>query len=405
MITAKDSPLPAACHTTSTETSEHTTMQMPRIRPSLAPASSLLAAALLIACTPAAHTPGASDADTAATGAAACTFTNPVAAGADPWVVYRNGHYYMAQSQNSDSERATIWVFRSAKLTDLRRDSVKVWTAPDTGWNQTHVWAPEIRFVDDRWYIYYAAGRPGPADAPFIHQRSGVIRAVTGDPQGTYEDLGQLDTGGEVTTRADDVWAIDLTVHRLGGQLYAVWSGWENNTPLARTPQYLYIARMTNPWTVGGRRVLLSSPAESWELREDPVEGLDLMEGPQFLEHDGNVFIIYSTRESWMPAYRLGQLRLRSADADPMQPGNWTKSGPVFAAANGVYGPGHNGFAKSPDGTEDWLIYHAKVDTLPNWNRVIRLQRFTWRPDGSPDFGVPVASGVPLPVPSGECGR
>jgi GH43 family beta-xylosidase len=78
----------------------------------------------------------------------------------------------------------------------------------------------------------------------------------------------------------------------------------------------------------------------------------------------------------------------------------------VFAAANGVYGPGHNGFAKSPDGTEDWIIYHAKVDTGPNWNRVIRMQRFTWRPDGSPDFGQPVASGVRLPVPSGEpCDR
>ena len=73
-----------------------------------------------------------------------------------------------------------------------------------------------------------------------------------------------------------------------------------------------------------------------------------------------------------------------------MQASSWTKTGPVFAAANGVYGPGHNGFAKSPDGTEDWLIYHAKVDTLPNWNRVIRLQRFGWRPDGSPDFGEPV---------------
>ena len=336
---------------------------------------------------------------------AACTFTNPVARGADPWVVQKDGFYYMAQSQNSDREKSTIWVFRSPRLTDLRRDSVKVWTAPDTGWNQTHVWAPEIRFVDDRWYIYYAAGRPGPADAPFIHQRSGVLRATGSNPQGAWEDLGQLDTGGEPDTHADDVWAIDVTVHRLAGQLYAVWSGWENNTPLARTPQHLYIARMSDPSTVSSPRVLLSSISESWERRVDPVDGLDLMEGPQFLERDDDVFIIYSTRESWTPAYRLGQLRLARADADPMEPANWTKSGPVFAAANGVYGPGHNGFAKSPDGTEDWLIYHAKVDTGPNWNRVIRLQRFTWRADGSPDFGEPVASGVPLAVPSGECGR
>lgn len=359
--------------------------------------AALLAVALLSACAsapPIARAP--------ATTAAVCTFANPVARGADPWVEFRDGYYYMAQSKNREGQNSTIWVFRSRRLTDPMRDSVKVWTSPDTAWNQTHVWAPEIRLVDGRWYIYYAAGRPGPREAPFIFQRSGVIRAVGSDPQGTYEDLGQLDTGGDPTTRADDVWAIDLTVYRLRGQLYAVWSGWENNTPLARTPQHLYIARMSNPWTISSQRALLSSPTESWERRVDPVDGLDLNEGPQFLERNGQVFIVYSTRESWLRSYRLGQLRLRSPNADPMQPTSWTKSGPVFAEANGVYGPGHNGFAKSPDGTEDWLIYHAKVDTLPNWNRAIRMQRFTWRADGSPNFGEPVASGVPLPVPSGE---
>lgn len=358
----------------------------------------LLAAASLGACAPAAG------AGAGGPSGAACTFTNPLASGADPWLEFRDGWYYMAQSKNADGENSTIWVFRSRKLTDPMRDSVKVWTSPDSGWNQTHVWAPEIRYVDGRWYIYYAAGRPGPADAPFIFQRAGVLRAAGQDPHGAWEDAGQLDTGGRAATRDDDVWAIDFTVHEIGGQLYGLWSGWETNTPLARTPQYIYIARMANPWTVGGPRTQISAPTESWERRVDPTDGLDLNEGPQVLERNGQVFVIYSTRESWTRAYRLGQLRL-NAGAHPMQPGSWTKSGPVFAEANGVYGPGHNGFTKSPDGTEDWIVYHAKVDTGPNWNRVIRAQRFTWREDGSPDFGEPVASGRRLRVPSGEpCG-
>ncbi|HEV3049773.1 MAG TPA: family 43 glycosylhydrolase, partial [Longimicrobium sp.] len=193
-----------------------------------------------------------------------------------------------------------------------------------------------------------------------------------------------------------------FTVHRFGSQLYGIWSGWTDNTPVARTPQYIYIARMTNPWTVGGPRAQISAPTESWERRVDTTDGLDLNEGPQVLARNGQTFIVYSTRESWTPAYRLGMLRLNSPTADPMQRSSWTKSGPVFQQANNVYGPGHNGFAKSPDGTEDWIIYHAKVDTGPNWNRVIRAQRFGWRPDGSPDFGEPVASGVPLRVPSGQ---
>jgi GH43 family beta-xylosidase len=362
--------------------------------------------ASLAACAPQAGVPGTAAPGATSASGGACTFTNPVARGADPWLEYRDGWYYMAQSKNGEGDNSSIWVFRSRKLTDPMQDSVRVWTSPDTGWNQTHVWAPEIRFVDGRWYIYYAAGRPGPQDAPFIFQRAGVLRATGADPHGAWEDLGQLDTGGELASRADDVWAIDFTVHRFGSQLYGIWSGWENNTPLARTPQYIYIARMSDPATISGPRAQISAPTESWERRVDPTDGLDLNEGPQVLTNGANTFIIYSTRESWTPAYRLGQLRLNSPTADPMQPGSWTKSGPVFVEANGVYGPGHNGFAKSPDGTEDWIIYHAKVDTGPNWNRVIRAQRFTWRADGSPDFGQPVANGVALPVPSGEpCSR
>jgi GH43 family beta-xylosidase len=376
--------------------------QIVRARTGLA----LLAAASLAACAPAPAEDFSGVGYASGIAERVCTFSNPIARGADPWLEFRDGYYYMAQSKNPDGgQRSTIWVFRSRKLTDPMRDSVLVWTSPASGWNQTHVWAPEIRFVDGRWYIYYAAGRPGPQDAPFIFQRAGVLRATGDDPHGAWEDLGQLDTGGDLATRADDVWAIDFTVHRFGDQLYGIWSGWTDNTPVARTPQYLYIARMSNPHTVSGPRAQISAPTESWERRVDPTDGLDLNEGPQVLARNGQTFIIYSTRESWTPAYRLGMLRLNHADADPMQASSWTKSGPVFQQANDVYGPGHNGFTKSPDGTEDWIVYHAKVDTGPNWNRVIRAQPFTWRADGSPDFGEPVANGVDLPVPSGEpCG-
>ncbi len=313
----------------------------------------------------------------------ACSFVNPVAAGADPWVVRWGGSYYLIQSR----DRA-IWVYKSDKLTEPTSNGVRVWTAPDTGWNRTNVWAPELHHIDGRWYIYYAAGRAGP---PFIHQRSGVLQSVGDDPQGEYRDEGMLDTGG--------IWAIDLTVTRLRGQLYAVWSGWEANASTDRTPQHLYIARMSNPWTIATRRVRISSPTESWEHGTE----LDLNEGPEFLSHPDQSFIIYSTRESWLKEYRLGQLRLRSPDADPMDSSSWLKTGPVFTGTATVYGVGHASFTTSPDSLEDWIVYHSKVDARPGWDRVIRMQKFTWHPDGAPDFGTPVPTGQPISVPSGQC--
>ena len=328
---------------------------------------------------------------------AACTFTNPVAAGADPWVTRHDGQYYYVASSDGG-----IDVYRSPQLTQLRRNRVRVWTAPDTGWNRDNVWAPELHRIDGRWYIYYAAGPPGPAGAEFVNQRSFVLESVGDDPQGAYVDRGMLYTGDDVDADTGEVWAIDLTTHVLDGQRYAVWSGWVRNTTIARTPQHLYMARMANPWTISSNRVRISSPTASWERREDPVDGLDLQEGPEFLTRGSHVFIVYSTRESWLPAYRLGQLRLTNR-ADPMSPDSYVKSGPVFTSANGVGGVGHNGFTVSPDGTEDWLLYHAKVDSTPGWNRVIRMQRFTWNADSSPNFGVPAPSGTALARPAGEC--
>jgi GH43 family beta-xylosidase len=319
-------------------------------------------------------------------------FTNPIMDGADPWVVKRDSLYYYCKSEGGG-----ISVSRTKRLTRPGM-FVQVWSPPAQGWNRTNIWAPELQFINGKWYIYYAAGQSGP---PFIYQRCGVLESVTADPQGAYVDKGMLYTGDDIGNPASVKWAIDLHPFRMNGQLYAVWSGWEENATTDRTPQHLYIARMSNPWTISSNRVRISSPTEAWE---DGVE-LDLNEGPDLLKRNEKAFIIYSARESWLPAYQLGQLTLSDTLKDPMLAANWTKKGPVFSGTNEVFGVGHATFTVSPDGTENWIVYHAKKDPAPGWNRDVRMQKFTWKADGSPDFGVPVARGVLLPLPSGERDR
>jgi GH43 family beta-xylosidase len=344
-------------------------------------------AALAVA---AANCSGSSAGDPNHGGTASCTFTNPLGAGADPWVMRRGDAYYFAESRNNQ-----IWIHKTGWLTTIMNNGVPVWTAPASGWNQTNLWAPELHYIDGHWYIYYAAGSSGP---PFIAQRAGVLESVTDDPQGAYTDLGMLYTGDDVAGQTNPIWAIDLTVDRINGQLYAVWSGWDQNATTDRTPQNLYIAAMSDPHTISSNRVKLSAPTESWEIGTE----LNLQEGPELLEHAGQVFVIYSTRESWLPDYRLGQLRLTNP-ANPMDPASWVKSGPVFTGTGGVYGVGHASFTTSPDSTEDWIVYHTKTDPSPGWNRVIRTQKFGWNADGSPNFGVPVPSGQAIAMPSGQC--
>jgi GH43 family beta-xylosidase len=328
---------------------------------------------------------------------AACTFRNPIDVGADPWVIRRGPVYYMVESRDN-----SIIVYKSPSLTAPKQNAVTVWSAPASGWNETNVWAPELHFVDGLWYIYYAAGRrhPNGQDAPFTSQHAGVLQSVGTDPQGPFLDRGMLYTGNDVVADTGSVWSIDLTVGRIGGQLYAVWSGWaQNNTLTDRVQQNLYIARMSTPSTISSNRVLLSQPDASWERGTE----LALQEGPEFLTHVGQTFIVYSTNESWLPAYKLGQLRLTSSTADPMSPASFVKSGPVFVGTSEVYGVGHASYTTSPDSTEDWIVYHSKVDAAPGWNRVIRTQKYSWNADGSPNFGTPIPYAQSIPTPAGQC--
>jgi len=317
------------------------------------------------------------------------TFTNPRWSGADPWMIKQGDYYvYCCTANNS------IQVSKSMRMT-LRGEMKTIWKAPYTGWNRTCIWAPEIHFVQNRWYVYYAAGESGP---PFIHQRAGVLRSKTADVFSEYEDLGMLYTGDRPDDPGTAIWAIDLTVFELKNRLYAVWSGWQKNEITDATQQHLFIAEMKNPFTIKGKRVKISSPVESWETGGP----LNLNEGPEILQNDTQLFIVYSCRESWLPEYRLGLLQLKNPEGSLLDAANWTKRGPVFTGTSQVYGVGHCSFVKSPDNQEVWIIYHSKRETSPGWDRDVRMQPFTWNPDGTPNFGKPVPAGQMLNVPSGE---
>lgn len=327
------------------------------------------------------------------------TFTNPLYRGQDPFVVrHSDGFYYYCESHNDSSIR--IW--KSDRLTD-RGSSKIVWYPPVTGWNTSEVWAPELHFLQNKWYIYYAADSGDNKD-----HRSGVLESVTADAQGQYIDRGQLYTGDEYATKTNNRWAIDATPLEMNGKLFLLWSGWFGEDD---DVQSLYIAPMANPYTVSGNRIRLANNDDfQWERvtcshtgrRDREFDHRGLNEGPQILKNEGKIYLIYSCSGSWERNYKLGQLSLTEGK-DPLEPANWTKKSlPAFSGSETVFAVGHASFTKSPDGTEDWIVYHSKIDTMLGWERDVRIQKFGWNEDGSPNFGTPLAVGVPLLLPAGE---
>lgn len=327
-------------------------------------------------------------------------FTNPLLdVGPDPWTVYVDGFYYHIQSAGNK-----LYLRKTHDITDLRNAEKKViWTPTDPS-NSRHLWAPEIHYLQGKWYVYYAAD-----DGNTDNHQLYVLENSSRDPM-----QGEFTMKGRISTDPDNNWAIDGSVMEHNGSLYMVWSGWQTRRVSTET-QCIYIARMANPWTLSSERVLISKPELEWERRYINVDGtypghvIYVNEGPQPLKSpDGKkIHIIYSASGCWTPYYSLGCLTA-DASADLLNPASWKKSNkPLFEQSprNGVYGTGHNCFFKSPDGTEDYLFYHARDTQMDppgkGDTRSPRCQKFKWDKKGNPVFGEPLPITKKLKKPSG----
>jgi GH43 family beta-xylosidase len=305
--------------------------------------------------------------------------------GADPWVIrHDDGYYYMNATTGVD---VTLW--RSTSLTGIAGGEKKViWTPPRTGPTSKNIWAPEIHWLNGKWYVYFAAD-----DGDNANHRMYVLENASPDPF-----KGEFVMKGKIADPNNDKWSIDGTVMTVKDRMYFIWSGWEGDQNVS---QILYIAPMKNPWTLSGPRVEICRPTLAWEKIGNPI----VNEGPQVLVKNKSVHLIYSASGSWTDDYCLGRLTLK-LDGNPLDPKAWVKHPhPILSSANGVYSPGHCSFAKSPNGKEDWLVYHAARHKGAGWARNIRIQPFTWNNDDSPRFGLPANPDQPIPLPSGEANR
>lgn len=313
------------------------------------------------------------------------TFSNPVADLADPFVVYHNGFYYLTGTTGGN-----VGLKKSATLQGLKAAPLQVVFTPQQGGPCCNYWAPELHRLDNKWYIYYTASEV----SPLTGQRTFVIENSAADPL-----AGTWISRGRIFDSSADYWAIDGTVLSLNNINYFIWSGVATPND-GDKPQRIYIARMSNPWTLVAGRTLLSSPSLPWENNGA------VNEGPEVLRKNGKVFLVYSANGCWTADYKLGMLSMNDT-SNPLIASSWTKhANAVFEKNDAVqaYGPGHHGFFKSPNGTEDWFMYHATTvgGGACDHTRTDRAQKLTWNADGTPNFGVPIETGLTLQAPAGE---
>jgi len=330
-------------------------------------------------------TPGLAEAATPSareTAARAARYANPLVRNrADPHIFKHTDGYYYFTATAPEYDRVILRRSRTLSGLATAAESV-IWKKHTSGDMGAHIWAPEIHFIDGKWYVYFASA---PANDVW-KIRMWVLENASANPfAGTWTEKGRIAT-------PIDSFSLDASIFVHRGSRYLIWA---QSNPDVGNNSSIYIARMANPWTITGPQVEISRPTYDWETR-----GYKVNEGPSVLQKNGRLFLTYSASAT-DANYCMGLLTA-SADSDPLAAASWKKSPqPVFTSNDTTkqYGPGHNSFTVAEDGRTDVLVYHARQykditgDPLNDPNRHTRVQTLGWKADGTPDFGVPVADG------------
>lgn len=309
----------------------------------------------------------------------AAVYPNPlIPQRADPFILRHGSGFYYFIATVPEYDR--IELRRATTVAGLAAAEPKtIWSKHATGPMGAHIWAPELHYIDGKWYIYFAAGAAEKIWDIHIY----VLENASANPlEGEWIERGQLRTQWET-------FALDATTFEHRGVRYLVWA---QRDPAAKNNTDLYLARMASPTTISDTPVRISRPEFDWEKVRYEVN-----EGPAVLIRNGRVFVTYSAAGTGAE-YCLGLLTADES-ADLLDPRSWHKSPtPVFATNDdhGIFGPGHNSFTIAEDGVTDLLVFHARNyrdipgDPLRDPNRHTRVQSFHWRADGTPDFGTPL---------------
>lgn len=328
----------------------------------------------------------------------ASVFTNPILTNlsADvPWCSFVDGMYYFIEQQGKN-----VVLRASADVTALDdADHMVIWTLPQTLGESAS--GAVIYRLDNAWYVYVGVTRD------INHRSIYVIENKEANPfKGSFRLKSRLDTGDT------DCIAIHPNIMEMHGARYILWSGWDEPRKFEER-QNLYIAKLSDPWTVDGPRMKISEPEFEWERQCVGKDGNNVAypiyvnESPCAIESPDHskLLLFYSASFNITPYRCIGMLSMDTSD-DPMDPSSWVKClEPVFrmSEASGIYSVGCPCFVPSPDGEELYLCYQAanSAKNTGRGNRDFRIQKVSWNPDGTLNLGTPVADGVPQNKPSG----
>ncbi len=303
---------------------------------------------------------------------------------ADPMMMTYGGMYYLYVNDSMNSDRVHI----TSSLAGMSSSSDPVLATPPAG---SGIGASSCFYIfhwNNHWYQYCADSVGG-----FAYE------SATDDPQSAYTFLGRLPVPTGLVGYAE--WPIQV-----GSQLYMLFTDAGSGSQVG-CKWCIYAAQFSDPVTISGSWNVIAQPATSgWECGG----GNCINEGGSIVVHGNNVYMLFSAGGYESPDYCVG-MQTASTSSDLSQMSSWTKYPGCVISRNdsvGAYGPGSCLWFQSPDGTQDWVVYHVKTTTTIDFtgeDRRLEAQQVSWDANGNPVFGQPYALGTYRPLPSGDPGN
>jgi beta-xylosidase len=229
------------------------------------------------------------------------------------------------------------------------------------------LWAPDIIYYNDEYYLYYSVAAEAPASACAI----GLVTSPTlnpASPEYKWTDRGQVVSNPDNTPDIQFA-AIDAApILDTSGNLWVVWgSGYGKD----QAKDQIWITRMDN--TTG--LPLLSDPSYKPPLHPGYPLATGRKEGAYMHYHNGYYYLFWNTGSccsGTSSTYAISVSRSRTIT------GPFTGDRLFYESTGNIHGPGHMGIYS--DCGVEVFTYHY----YPTAMSILGINSFSWSDDGWP---------------------
>lgn len=271
---------------------------------------------------------------------------------ADPYVMKGpDGYYYFTASypavDSVDNGYDRIVLRRSRSVVGLAAATEHIiWRAHKEGNMGAHIWAPELHYINDSWYIMFAAG-----DKENVWNiRPYMLKCNGDDPiNDSYEELGRVQASNGDDISFND-FSLDMTYFENQGEHYVLWAEKRGDSVIMMSK-----INPEEPNRLICMPIMLTKPEFDWEIIRYRVN-----EGPSVLKSKDKIIVFFSASGTG-EEYCMGMLWAYK-DSDLTDVNSWHKSNqPILSTKDLVdeVGPGHNSFVVDENGRQ-LIVYHSR---------------------------------------------